>query len=330
MQKESGKYLLSGASGMLGSAIRREFTRRELETLKLVRPDPKLHPTTQRPTAPDRPAFRSVAVALSGEVPWNPSSAPAVPHPELLEGVTAAIHLSGVNLAAHRWTPEYKRQIVASRIDSTRAIATTLAGLGKPPATLLVASAVGIYGDRGDELLDESSPSGSSFLARLCCDWESAAEPARQAGIRVVHLRFGVVVGDRENPGALARVFRIFGLGFGGRLGSGQQWMPWVSLTDLVSAVFFLLDNPSIYGAVNVTAPNPVTNAQFTQALAREMHRPAPLPVPAAALRLVFGEMADEALLASTRAYPARLTAAGFQFENPTIDLALAAALAKR
>lgn len=329
MQKSTEKYLFSGASGTLGTAIRRECIRREIETLKLVRPARPAN-TPTRPAAHDRPAFRNVAVALSGEVAWNPSASPAVAHPELLEGITAAIHLGGSNLAAHRWTPDYKREIASSRIDSTRAIATTLAALKKPPATLLVASGVGIYGDRGDEILDDSSTPGSGFLADVCRQWEAASEPAVQAGIRVVHMRFGVVISDRSNPGAFAPVFRIFSLGLGGRLGSGNQWMSWVSLEDMVSAAFFVLQNPSLSGALNITAPNPVTNAQFTQALAGRLHRPAILPVPAAALRLVMGEMADEALLASNRAIPSGLTAAGFQFANPTIDLALAAALPKR
>ena len=328
MQKASGRYLLSGASGMLGTAIRREFTRRELEVLTLVRPGRQLQRgQSVRPSASDRPALRSVAVALSGEVPWNPTAAQAVPHPELLECTDAAIHLSGANLADHRWTAEYKNKIVSSRVESTRALASTLAGLRQRPSTMLVASAVGIYGNRGDEMLDDSSAPGSGFLADLCRQWEAAAQPAVDAGIRVVHLRFGVVIGNRSNPGSLARVYRIFGLGLGGRLGSGRQWMSWIGLSDLAAAVFFLLQKTEISGAVNVTAPNPVTNAQFTVALAREMHRPAFLPVPAAALRLAFGEMSDEALLASTRAYPSRLTAAGFQFEHPTIDLALSAGL---
>jgi uncharacterized protein (TIGR01777 family) len=189
---------------------------------------------------------------------------------------------------------------------------------------MLVASAVGIYGNRGDAILDETAPPGSGFLAGVCQQWEAAAEPARQAGIRVVHLRFGVVLG-RE--GALALMTPVFRLGLGGRLGSGREWMSWISLDDAVSAILFAIEKPSLAGPVNLTSPNPVTNAEFTRALAKQIRRPAILPAPGFALRLALGQMADEALLASTRVQPARLIAAGFQFAHPTIGQALAAAL---
>jgi uncharacterized protein (TIGR01777 family) len=223
--------------------------------------------------------------------------------------------------------------MIASRVDSTRALATTLAGLRNPPQTLLVASAVGIYGNRPKDFLDETSAPGSGFLADLCRQWEAAAKPAADAGIRVVHLRFGVVLappadpGRRANAGVLARMLPIFRLGLGGRLGSGLQWMSWISLTDALAAIFFALDTPSLAGPLNLTAPNPVTNADFTHALARQLHRPAVFPVPAAALRLALGEMADEALLSSARAYPAKLIMAGFEFAHPTLSHALASTL---
>jgi uncharacterized protein (TIGR01777 family) len=350
MQPETDKVLLSGASGMLGTAIRRELDARRLETLTLSRasrgskaaplnPRPNVDPRTKVDLRPgpeppkskaSSPAFRSVALSISGEIPWDPSASTPIEHPELLEGVTAAIHLSGANLAAHRWTPAYKQQIASSRIDSTRALALALAGLRLRPQTLLLASATGIYGNRGDEMLDESSAPGSGFLADLCCQWEAAAQPAIDAGIRVVFLRFGLVLGPRTSPGALAKLVPLFRLGLGGHLGAGTQWMSWISLPDVVSAVLFLLENPSVSGPVNFTAPNPVTNAQFTRTLARQLHRPARLPAPAPLLRLALGEMADETVLSSARAFPSRLSAAGFQFEHPTIDLALATALAKR
>lgn len=344
MQPGTDKVLLSGASGMLGAAIRRELDARRLETLTLSRASrgSKSAPAGLRPKVDPRPrpepakakvsspAFRSVALSISGEIPWDPAASAPIEHPELLEGVTAAIHLSGANLAAHRWTPTYKQQIASSRVDSTHALAQALADLRHRPQTLLVASATGIYGNRGDEMLDEGSAPGSGFLADLCRQWEAAAQPAVDAGIRVVHLRFGVVLGPRSSPGVLAKLVPLFRLGLGGNLGAGTQWMSWISLTDVVSAVLFLLENPSISGPVNFTAPNPVTNAQFTRVLARQLHRPARLPAPASLLRLALGEIADEALLASARAFPSRLSAAGFQFEHPTIDFALAAALAKR
>jgi hypothetical protein len=310
MSDASLKILLSGASGLLGSALRQSLAARNLAVLQLVR----------------RPA------ASAAELQWNPAAVPVTADPAPLENLAAAIHLSGSNVAAHRWTPAYKREMASSRIDSTRALATTLASLRQPPRTLLVASATGIYGNRGDELLDENSTPGSGFLAELCQQWEAAARPALDAGIRVVPLRFGVVLGpsSASHPGALDKMLPIFRLGLGGPLGSGRQWMSWISLHDAVAAILFALQTPFLAGPVNLTAPNPVTNAEFTRTLARHLHRPAFFAAPAFALRLALGEMADEALLSSTRALPAKLTAAGFQFAHPTIDLALAAAIAKR
>jgi uncharacterized protein (TIGR01777 family) len=243
---------------------------------------------------------------------------------EPLESLTAAIHLSGANVAAHRWTAAYKREIWRSRVESTRTLATALATLNDPPQALLVASATGFYGDRGDEFLDENYGPGSGFLADTCREWEAAAQPAVNAGIRVVHLRFGVVLGA---GGALAKMLPVFRLGLGGRLGSGRQWMSWISLDDVVAAILFALDTPALSGPLNLTAPNPVTNAEFTRALGRAVHRPAIFPAPAFALRLALGAMANEALLASARVVPSRLTSAGFQFAHPTINAALAAAL---
>jgi len=268
--------------------------------------------------------------ASSAELQWNPAAAPTIADPVPLENLTAAIHLSGSNVAAHRWTPAYKREMAESRVQSTRALATALAGLRNPPEVLLVASATGIYGNRGDELLNEDSAPGTGFLADLCRQWEAAAQPAVDAGIRVVHLRFGVVLGpaSKTHPGALDKMIPIFRLGLGGPLGNGRQWMSWISLQDTASAILFALETRSLTGSVNVTAPNPVTNRELTRTLARQLHRPAFFPAPAFALRLALGEMADEALLSSARALPAKLNAAGFQFTHPTIDLAIAAALA--
>jgi len=217
--------------------------------------------------------------------------------------------------------------MVASRVDSTWSLATVLAQLRNPPAVLLCASAVGIYGDRGDEVLDEGSASGAGFLADLCQKWERAADPAREAGIRVVHLRFGVVLGPGE--GALRQMLPPFRIGLGARIGSGQQWMSWIGLDDVVAAVFFALERTGIEGPVNVTAPNPVTNAAFTHALGQELGRPAILSIPEFAAKLMLGQMAEEALLASARVQPRKLIEAGFQFSMPNLEQALAAALAK-
>ncbi len=288
---------------MLGGSLRRALAALGTPTLQLVRSE----------------------TAAQGQLPWNPAATRAVADPGALEGCAAAIHLSGANVAGQRWTAAYRREMMASRVDSTRALATLLAGLRTPPQALLVASAVGYYGDRGDELLDETSLPGKGFFADLCRQWEAAAQPAVEAGIRVVHLRFGVVLGP--GPGALARMLPIFRLGLGGRLGSGRQWMSWISVEDAMRALLFVLETPSLAGPVNLTAPSPVTNADFTRLLARQLRRPAFLPAPAFALRLALGQMADEALLASTRAVPSRLLVEGFRFAHPTVDKALAAAL---
>jgi uncharacterized protein len=295
----AGRILLSGASGMVGSALRAELDARQAGVTRMVRRVPQ----------------------TAGELQWNPTAAIPIADTEPIEGLDAAIHLSGVNLSAHRWTPAYRREMAASRVDSTRALATSLAGLRRPPRALLVASAIGIYGDRGNEVLDESSAPGQGFLADMCREWEAAAMPAAQAGVRVVHMRFGVVLAP--GAGALAMMLPIFRLGLGGRLGSGKQWMSWISLSDLGSAVLFLLESPSLHGAVNLTAPHPVTNSVFTRTLARLLHRPAVLPAPAFALRLALGPMADEALLSSTRVLPRKLLDAGFRFAQPSIEEAL-------
>jgi len=300
----SNRLLLSGASGMLGAALRQALSALGSQVLQLVRRTP----------------------AGSDQLHWNPAAEPVLPNPEALEDLAAAIHLSGANVAGHRWTDSYKREMTVSRVQSTRALATMLAGLRHPPKTLLVASAIGIYGNRGDDILDETSLPGRGFFGELCKEWEAAAQPARHAGIRVVHLRFGVVLGPGQ--GALGRMLPLFRMGLGGPLGSGQQYMSWIAQEDVVGAILFLLETPALSGPVNLTAPRPVTNAEFTRVLAHQLHRPAVLPVPAFALKLALGQMADEALLASARVYPAKLTIAGFRFRYPSLEQALTAALA--
>lgn len=305
----SATTLLSGASGMLGSALKTSLAARGVPILQLVRGS---HP------GPDQ--------LSAGLLPWDPTASEPFADKEPLESATAAIHLSGASVAGHRWTAAYKREMGRSRVDSTRALATTLASLRRPPSVLVIASAIGIYGDRGDEMIDETMRPGSGFLADLCVQWEAATRPAVDAGIRVVHTRFGVVLDS--HGGALAKMLPLFRLGLGGRLGSGRQWMSWISLEDAVSAILFTLDTPRLEGPINVTAPAPVTNAEFTRALAHTLHRPAILPAPAFALRLLLGEMADEALLASARVFPSRLLEAGFRFAHPALQEALAATLA--
>jgi uncharacterized protein len=296
--------LLTGASGMLGTAIGSALKRRGVRLLALVRREPK---------GPD-------------ELHWDPATG-RIDEPERLEGLDAAVHLSGASVASQRWTESYKREMAESRVASTRFLSETLAALRQPPPVLVKASAVGFYGNRGDEILDEDSTAGRGYFPELCTAWEAAARPAVDAGIRVVHLRFGMVLG--RDGGAMARLAPLFRLGLGGRLGNGRQWMSWISEEDAVAAALFAVDNPALSGPVNLAAPQPVTNADFTRELARAVHRPALLPAPAFALRLALGAMADEALLASTRAVPNRLTQAGFAFSHPTLPQALAAALAK-
>jgi uncharacterized protein (TIGR01777 family) len=295
------RILLSGSSGLLGTALRTSLLASGAEILQLVR----------RPPAGPR------------ELEWNPTAQRPVSSSGSLNGLTAAIHLSGANLAAQRWTPTWRREMWSSRVKTTGALADLLAHLPHPPSVLLAASAVGVYGDRGGEVLDESSKPGAGFLADLCREWEEATEPASRAGIHVVHLRFGVVL---ARGGALEKMLPAFRFGLGGKLSSGRQWMSWIALDDAVSAVRFLLTS-GLSGSFNLCAPNPVTNADFTRTLAAALHRPAFFTVPAFALRAALGQMADEALLASTRVHPSRLTQAGFSFDYPQLDKALAAIL---
>ena len=301
--QDATTIVMSGASGVLGSALRKALAARNASVLQLVRKQ-----------------------AAAGQLTWNPSAASPFADTAPIEGALAAIHLSGSSIAGHRWSAAYKHELAASRVDSTRALATALARLQQPPRTVIVASAVGFYGNRGDELLTEASPPGRGFLPEVCRLWEDAARPAADAGIRVVHTRFGVVL-NHPGPGALEKMLPIFRLGLGGTLGDGRQWMSWVSLTDAIAAIQYALETPTLAGPVNVTAPNPVTNEQFTRALARQLHRPALLPAPAFALRMAFGQMADEALLASARAIPAKRSRAGFQFAHPNVEQSLAAVL---
>jgi uncharacterized protein (TIGR01777 family) len=297
----ASRILISGASGMIGSALVRAFTADQISVVQLVR----------KPASHSQP-----------QIVWSPQSSPAIANPSQLEDFNTVIHLSGANIAAHRWTPAYKKEIVESRVKTTQALCELLAGLKNPPQTLLCASATGIYGDRGDEILTEASSPGTGFLAETCAAWEAAALPAKAAGIRIVHLRFGVVLSPEGGGGALARMLPLFRLGLGGRLGSGRQWMSWISLSDQVSAVSHIIA-AQLAGPVNMVAPTPITNTEFTQTLASALHRPAIFPAPAFALRAAVGEMADEALLASERVIPTQLTQSGFQFQHPQLAMTL-------
>jgi uncharacterized protein (TIGR01777 family) len=253
------------------------------------------------------------------QVRWDPDTGHV--DPEAVAGRDAVVHLAGESIAAGRWTEARKARILESRSRGTRVLAEAAARADPRPDVLVCASAIGFYGDRGGEVLTEASPAGRGFLAEVCRAWEDACSPAREAGIRVVHLRFGMVLSPRG--GALARMLLPFRLGAGGVVGSGRQWWSWVAQDDVVGAIRHALVTPPVDGPVNVAAPNPVTNAEFTSTLGRVLRRPTLVPVPALAARLAFGEMADALLLASARVLPRRLEETGFAFRHPLLEGAL-------
>ncbi len=260
-------------------------------------------------------------VASLESVVWDPTADSPVLDLSRLNGVDAVIHLSGASVAGPRWTAAYKRQIFSSRVQSTLALVHVLKQLDPIPRVLVCASGVGVFGDRGDEILTEDSTPGTGFLAETCVAWENAAKTAEDAGIRVVNARFGVVLSPEG--GALAKLLPLFRLGLGGPLADGRAWMPWLTLRDAVGILRYCAENDTVRGPMNAASPNPVTNAGFTKALAAAVRRPAIIPAPAFALRLTFGEMADEALLASARMVPAKLAASGYRFADPEIGPAL-------
>lgn len=268
-----------------------------------------------------RPLVRRAARG-DDEIPFDPARGEI--DRARLATVDAVVNLAGEPLD-QRWSDDVKRAIRESRVTTTALLARSLAELAPRPLAFLSGSAIGIYGDRGDEILDESSGTGSDFLAAVCRDWESATAPAADAGIRTVHLRTGIVLS--RSGGALARLLTPFRLGVGGKLGSGRQWMSWIALRDVVGAVQALLANDDVRGPVNLVAPNPVRNEELTRALAHEIHRPSAFPVPRFAMRLLLGEMADTAVLASQRVVPRRLMESRYAFALPTIEQALASIL---
>ncbi|GAA1122861.1 TIGR01777 family oxidoreductase [Nocardiopsis composta] len=292
------KIAISGASGLIGSALGRSLTEDGHEVVHLVR----------------RPA-RTLA-----EARWDPAAGTVDTGP--LAGADAVVHLAGVPIGPARWTRARKAAIRGSRVRGTRTLAQALARMDPPPARLVCGSAVGYYGDTGGRPAGEDAPQGTGFLADLVRDWEAAAAPAAEAGVSVAYSRTGVVLS--ASGGLLGAVLPLFRLGLGGRLGSGRQYMSWISLDDEVAALRFLLERPGLTGPVNLCAPEPVTNAAYTEAIARALHRPAVLAVPGFAMRAALGGFADEAALVDQRAVPDRLTAAGFEFRHPDIGTALA------
>ena len=260
----------------------------------------------------------------TGESHWDPS-APEI-DASALEGCDGVVNLAGVGIGDHRWSPSRKVAILRSRVDSTALLCETLAGLTRRPRVLVSASAIGIYGDRGDEPLSELSAPGTGFLAEVCKEWEAATRAAEAAGTRVVHLRTAMVLAS--HGGGLARQLPLFRLGLGGPMGPGSQWLSWISLRDEIRAVLHILEEGSLVGPVNASSPAPLTNSQFAKALGRAVHRPAVIRVPSPALRIVLGrELADELVLASQRVVPTRLEASGFTFVDRSIGGALAALL---
>ena len=262
----------------------------------------------------------------SGRVLWNPRAADTSGIPAgTLDGADAVVHLAGAGVGDKRWTDAYKREILESRILSTQTVAAAIAAAEHKPRVLISASAIGFYGDTGDSAVDEDSKPGSGFLADVVVQWERSAEAAREAGVRVAHPRTGLVIS--KWGGAWQRMLPLFKAGLGGKLGSGQQWWSWISLRDEVRALRFLIDS-EISGPVNLTAPNPITNAAVTAAMGRALKRPALLPAPAFALKAALGEFSVE-VLGSARVVPTRLQAAGFTWLDPTIEGALKTLLAE-
>ncbi|MFC9930851.1 TIGR01777 family oxidoreductase [Streptomyces sp. NPDC127190] len=299
------RVAITGSTGLIGSALTRSLLADGHQVVRLVR-----HRSATAPGDGSESAH------------WDPAAGHI--QPGALEGVDAVVHLAGAGVGDKRWTEAYKQQIRDSRVLGTRTVAQACATAAAPPRVLVSASATGYYGDTGTRIVTEREPAGTDFLASVCVDWEAAAEPARAAGVRVVHPRTGLVVS--AEGGAFGKLFPLFRLGLGGRLGSGDQYWPFVSLADHIAALRFAIDTEELSGPANFTAPEPVTNRAVTRALSRALHRPALAAVPAFALDAVLGEFAAS-ITASARVVPAALLEAGFTFRHPTIDQALDAVL---
>jgi uncharacterized protein (TIGR01777 family) len=299
------KVLVSGSTGLVGSALVRELSGRGHDVIRLLRPSP--------------------GGGEKGESRWDPES--GIVSLGKSGGMDAVVHLAGESIAEGAWTPERKATIRDSRVKGTRLLCESLLRLERPPETLLCASATGYYGGREDEVLREESPPGEGFLAGVCREWEEATGEAVRRGVRVVNLRIGMVLS--AEGGALARMLPAFRAGAGGRIGSGKQYMSWIALSDLVGVILYALVTDSLAGPVNAVAPGSVTNREFTKVLGRVLGRPTVAFLPAFAARLLFGEMADELLLASTRVEPAKLVASGYRFRYPELEGAMRHALGK-
>lgn len=298
------KIALTGSSGLIGARLIQELRNAGHASLRVVRSDPESRPNV---------------------VGWNPESGEF--DAKKLEGIEAVVHLAGENIASRRWTESQKQRIRDSRVNGTRLLSETIARLSKKPAVLVSASAIGYYGDRGQEILSENSPPGRSFLAEVCKDWEGATRPAEDAGIRTVNLRFGMVLSP--DGGALAKMLLPFRMGLGGKLGKGDQEMSWVAIDDVTGTILHVLKNGVIEGPVNVVSPHSVSNLEFTKILGRVLRRPTIFSVPSFAARMAFGEMADGLLLASAKVKPTRLQESGYSFRYPDLEGALRHLLGK-
>lgn len=296
------KVLISGPHGLIGSALRSFLTTGGHSVVGLTR-----------------------SKSNENEIAWDPEAGKL--DASQLNGIDGVVHLAGESIASGRWSEKVKQRIRDSRIKGTTLLCKTLAHLDNRPKVLVCASAVGYYGNRGDERLDENSTPGNDFLAQVCKEWEAATEPARAAGIRVVNLRFGVVLSSAG--GALAKMLTPFKMGVGGVVGDGKQYMSWIALDDAVSAIHHALMHEDLNGPVNATAPNPVTNREFTKTLGKVLHRPTIFPLPAFAARLALGEMADALLLSSANVIPTKLKSTGYEFRFAELEPALRHVLGK-
>ena len=297
------QIVVAGASGLIGSSLVAFLQTAGHHVRRLVRGEAK----------------------TAGDIRWDPAAGTV--DQAALSGCDAVVNLAGESIAAHRWTACQKQKILSSRVESTKLLADALTSMNPRPKVWVGASAIGYYGDRGDEQLDESSRPGEGFLPDVCRQWEAAMQPAAAAGIRVVHARFGVVLSPAG--GALKTMLTPFRLGLGGRIGNGRQFMSWIALDDAIGAIYQALMTESLAGAVNLVTPNPVTNQEFTKTLGRVIRRPTIFPMPAPAARLALGEMADALLLASARVHPARLLTSGYAFRYPDLEPALRHLLGK-
>ena len=301
------KILITGSTGLVGTALTQDLQRTGHTVCRLVRPGT---------------SAQAIRASEGFDVNWNPATG------ELggaAVGADAVVNLSGASIVEGRWTPQRKNLIRSSRMDTTRALVQALAKMSARPRVFVSASATGIYGNRGDETLTEASQPGNDFLSEIAKEWESEALKAEALGIRVVRARFGVILA--KHGGALPQMMRPFQFGIGGKIGTGKQWQSWITLSDVVAILRLILENANITGPLNVVSPQPVTNAEFTKTLAAALHRPALFPAPAFALRLILGEMADALLLSSQRVLPAQLQKLNYQFLHPDLAAALATIL---